>query len=111
MRTPSSDRDAAITSWPPTRSYCGQSTGADAQGGATSGLPAIHPAATSNRTQVSAQVSQPCVPRPRAEKERTRALIGVPRRNGEMFSVELGNVSPPNPARTVSGFQRGVTTP
>ena len=47
MRTPSTDRDAAITSWPPARSYCGQSTGADAQGGAASGLPAIHPAAAS----------------------------------------------------------------
>ena len=39
MRTPSSDRDAAITSWPPTRSYCGQSTGADAQGGAAASQP------------------------------------------------------------------------
>ena len=71
MRTPSSDRDAAITSWPPARSCCRYSIGADAQDGAASGLPAIHPAATSNRTQVSAQVSQPCVPRPRAEKENT----------------------------------------
>ena len=71
MRTPSTDRDAAITSWPPARSCCRYSIGADAQDGAASGLPAIHPAATSNRTQVSAQVSQPCVPRPRAEKENT----------------------------------------
>ena len=50
MRTPSTDRDAAITSWPPARLCCRQSIGADAQDGAASGLPAIHPAATSNRT-------------------------------------------------------------
>ena len=58
MRTPSSDRDAAITSWPPTRSYCGQSTGADAQGGAASGLPAIHPAAASPSGRSSIRRSQ-----------------------------------------------------
>ena len=74
MRTPSTDRDAAITSWPPARLCCRHSTGADAQDGAASGLPAIHPAATSNRTSVSAQVSQPCVPRHRAEKEKTLPL-------------------------------------
>ena len=62
MRTPSSDRDAAITSWPPARSCCGQSTGADAQGGAASGLPAIHPAAASPFRRSSTRRSQlrPC---------------------------------------------------
>ena len=58
MRTPSTDRDAAITSWPPARSCCRYSIGADAQDGAASGLPAIHPAAASPFGRSSTRRSQ-----------------------------------------------------